>query len=456
MTLGSSAVGGFEAAGGLRRVLERHSERGGWHSLILPVPTWCDPLSLPSPSVLFDAGGRDSVVGVGLARSVAAGTHAMAAVIEAANRHYEQIRHLDSLVEAPGAHAPWIGGLAFADAPITDPVWSSFPTTGFMVPRWTFRRAAAGWQATLTLGPEAAAPAVLDRLVEEWAEVTRHRPSPPARAARGGPGVLPPLDRAWLARIGQALEAIETGRVQKVVLARHLDFACEHSVPTVDAMQRLAQRFPSCTRFLVTAGASAFFGASPEVLIRQQGLLIETEAVAGSCTPDAAMQLFESEKDRREHALVVEAIVSALQAPSASLTWPDAPRLRQLANVAHLVTPIQGTLARPGHILDLVTRLHPTPATAGTPTADALALLRAIEPVERGWYAGPIGWFDDRGDGHFVVGLRSAVRTPATIRIYAGSGIVRGSDPRGEMDEMAIKMRAMREVLGGDAQESVG
>ena len=456
MTTTAATISSVDAASHLAWALAQHAEVGGWHTIVLPVPISCEPLAFPAPSAVFDAPRGVTLVGVGVARTIAADRHALDTVQREATRHYGAIRVLPAAVEVLDhvGHAPWMGGVAFADAPITDQYWQGFPTTAFLIPRWTFQRAPMGWTATLTIGPETRSPAHIEGLQSEWWALTRKALAKPAGHGERLTTALASRDPAWLARIERALGAIADGRVEKVVLARHLDLPRELAPRLADILARLAERFPSCTRFMLTSGGSEFFGASPEMLVRQDGLAVETEALAGSSAPAGAPRLAGSDKDQREHALVADALVAALQPRCTSVIRTPVPKLRRLANVAHLVTAIQGTLARPGHVLDLLTRLHPTPATAGTPTGEALALLRAIEPVERGWYAGPVGWFDAYGNGHFVVGLRSAVRSPHGVRVYAGSGIVRGSNPQAELDEMALKMRAIREVLGSAAAES--
>jgi menaquinone-specific isochorismate synthase len=265
-----------------------------------------------------------------------------------------------------------------------------------------------------------------------------------------------PDDRpGWLAGTRAALDAIERGELRKVVLARHVDLALERAeaIDVAGVIEELARRFPTCTRFLLSYTGTDFFGATPETLVERRGSQVRAEAMAGSCRRGDEASLETSTKDAREHALVVEEIVARLRPLCDRLAPLPAPTIRRFANVAHLWTPLHGTLAGPAHVLELVAALHPTPAVAGTPTDAAVALLGLTEPVTRGWFAAPFGWFDATGDGHFVVALRSCIRHAGGLRLYAGAGIVRGSDPEREFDETVLKMRAVLDTLHGIPEE---
>jgi menaquinone-specific isochorismate synthase len=211
---------------------------------------------------------------------------------------------------------------------------------------------------------------------------------------------------------------------------------------------RLRALFPSCTTFLV----DGFVGASPEVLVRRTGSALFAHPLAGtrprSGDPDTdrrtAAEMLHSDKDRREHAVVVDALAAALGPWCTELRVPDAPAIVELRNVLHLGSPISGTLVDPSPtVLDLGRVLHPTPAVGGHPTDDALALIAELEPGSRGRYAGPVGWIDSRGDGELVVGIRSAQLDGATASMWAGVGVVDGSDPADELAETQFKLQTM-------------
>jgi len=189
--------------------------------------------------------------------------------------------------------------------------------------------------------------------------------------------------------------------------------------------------------------------------VRVAGDRMHTEALAGSAprgdsaSEDAALAraLLLSEKDRREHQLVLDAIAHQLADLGLKLEHAGQPRVLGLANVQHLHLPISATLPAGVHILDLVTRLHPTPAVGGSPRSAALAALARLETLARGLYAGPQGWVDHRGGGEFFVGIRSALVDGRTATVYAGAGIVAGSTPEKEFAETELKFKALIEAL---------
>ncbi|NNE07987.1 MAG: isochorismate synthase, partial [Gemmatimonadetes bacterium] len=162
-----------------------------------------------------------------------------------------------------------------------------------------------------------------------------------------------------------------------------------------------------------------------------------------------AAELLSSEKDRGEHAIVVEAMRRNLEPLCSALAIEDVPTVRSFKHVLHLQTPIQGTLSSPdSHVLDIVARLHPTPSVGGVPSREAVRWIGEHEPIARGWYAGPIGWFDQNGDGEFAVALRCGLLEGERLHLYAGAGIVRDSDPHKEYVETDIKQLALLRALG--------
>ena len=203
----------------------------------------------------------------------------------------------------------------------------------------------------------------------------------------------------------------------------------------------------------MTRGARSFIGATPERLVTSTDGRIETEAVAGSMARGLDVEkdhaaLLSSDKDRREHDWVVRAIVEALSKWASDVQASATPGVRSLRHLHHLVTPISAKLADRVHVLRIVRALHPTPAVSGWPIASASRAIRSLEGRDRGWYASPIGWFDARGRGSFVVGIRSALLSEQRATVFAGAGIVRGSDPRAEWDETCVKETSMLRALG--------
>lgn len=293
-----------------------------------------------------------------------------------------------------------------------------------------------------------------------WWEISIDGATPPPVS----PGPEPPTDRArfagssvpdvmWLEAVAEATHEIRRSELSKVVLARDYALWSRHPFHPPRLLRRLADRFPECHTFSV----AGLVGASPELLIGRRGRSIDSVVLAGSAPayddPEddrlAATALTTSAKDRWEHDLAVDSVRDALTEVASSLTFPTEPRLLRLANVQHLATHVSGTLATPVHVLDLVERLHPTAAVGGTPTDLAMDAIARLEGMDRGRYAGPVGWVDGTGDGEFAIALRCAELSGARARLFAGAGIVDGSLPEAELEETRIKLQAMTEALGG-------
>jgi menaquinone-specific isochorismate synthase len=259
---------------------------------------------------------------------------------------------------------------------------------------------------------------------------------------------------SWSTMIADALARIRAQELEKVVPMTLCKAETGASVDVAAALARLTELYPECVRFAFQRGEAVFLGASPERLVDKRGLEVASDALAGSAPRAngsdsfARAALLESDKDRREHRVVVDAVRAALAPLSARMGVPVAPQVRTLRNVHHLWTPITATLARPVHVLDLVRALHPTPAVCGTPRDAAIRWIAAHEPETRGWYAGAVGWFDASGDGVFSVAIRSGVLTRDQAWLYAGAGIVEGSDPALEYAETRVKQAPMLTALG--------
>ncbi len=260
-------------------------------------------------------------------------------------------------------------------------------------------------------------------------------------------------DDAWLAAVHAAVAAIDAGELEKVVLARDHLLWSEDPFDVPGLVRVLAARFIGCRTFLV----DGLVGASPEPMLHVAGERVRSRVLAGTAprgwTPeeDAALwaRLIASDKDRREHTLAVDSVTAALGAVGASVIAPDVPSRLALDNLQHLATDISARLPErmPGlAILDL---LHPTAAVAGTPRDVALARIRATEGMDRGRYAGPVGWTDAAGDGEWALALRCAEVDGTRARLLAGAGIVAGSLPELELRETQLKLRAMLRVLEG-------
>lgn len=253
--------------------------------------------------------------------------------------------------------------------------------------------------------------------------------------------------------VQSAVERIQHGDLSKVVLARDLTGHLPHESDLRRALVELALGYPECWTFAV----DGLVGSSPETLVRVDHGSVSARVLAGTISRgtdsvsdhDAAVTLASSTKDQDEHRYAVASVVDALREHSADLAASDLPFTLKLPNLWHLATDVQGTLSDGSSSLDLVDALHPTAAVAGTPTRDAMALIRELEPFDRGRYAGPVGWVGGDGDGEWAIALRCAqVAESGDITAYAGAGIVADSDPERELAETTMKFRPVVEAFG--------
>ncbi len=264
--------------------------------------------------------------------------------------------------------------------------------------------------------------------------------------------------RSYETAVSRALARIEAGEFQKIVLARAKDVVAGAPLNPLRLLNGLRERFPDCNAFSVANGAGqSFIGASPERLLCVRDGVMRTEALAGSAqrgttaSEDAALgaRLLQSDKDLREHRIVLDSILRRLAPLHLDLRHSARPTLKRLSNVQHLFTPVEAELPRGVRLLDMLGRLHPTPAVGGTPREVVVPLIAGLETFPRGLYCGAVGWIDAGGGGEFIVALRSALVDGARARMYAGAGIVQGSSPENELEETELKFRAMQDALRG-------
>jgi menaquinone-specific isochorismate synthase len=269
-------------------------------------------------------------------------------------------------------------------------------------------------------------------------------------------GALDPA--TWCAAVATAVDRIGAGELAKVVLARDLLVSADVPLDPRRLLRRLAARFPDCWTFAV----DGLLGATPELLLRRSGRRLSARVLAGTAPRGAGAEdqrladaLIGSAKDRAEHALAVDSLVRALDPFCTELRVPAEPDLLTLANVRHLASDIAGTQRTRGArgaagMLELIGAVHPTAAVCGTPTRDAAAVIAELEGMDRGRYAGPVGWLDARGDGEFGLALRCAELVgDDSARLFAGCGIVAGSDPAAELAETQSKFAAFQAALEG-------
>ncbi|PDV99628.1 isochorismate synthase [Candidatus Viridilinea mediisalina] len=270
---------------------------------------------------------------------------------------------------------------------------------------------------------------------------------------------LPP--GVWRAMVAAAVAELRAGSLEKVVLAREVRARSQSPFDPAATLEALRRDYPDTFVFALARGGRTFLGASPERLVSLQGRTVAASSLAGSAprgsrpAEDAALgqALLASPKDRVEHAVVTRMLLDALREVCADVVAAPEPTLMRLHNVQHLFTPLTATAASGTSILDLVARLHPTPALGGQPREAALAWIRQHERLDRGWYGAPVGWIDAQGQGEFAVAIRSALVGRYEASLFAGAGIVAASDPEREERETEIKLRAILGALGARGAE---
>ena len=361
----------------------------------------------------------------------------------------------------PGAGLVAVAGFAFADDGADSPAWQGFGAASLTVPAaWLARHGDVTWLTCnmLVHHDDHDLDALLERALAPVASL-RERPLPlfdPAPVGRFS--VHSPMPPAhYEEAVARAVERIRAGHLEKVVLAREVQVCAPRPHDPGAVFDVLRGGFPECFIYAVGRGDATFIGATPELLVRRDGNRASTVALAGSTrrSADPAVDdhlgesLLHSDKNRHENRLVAERIAKALAPHSVWVTVAPEPVLIKVANIQHLAAPIRAQLTEAVGALALAGVLHPTPAVGGEPDEVARRLIPALEGLDRGWYAGTLGWTDTSGDGEFCVTLRCALLRGELASCYAGCGVVADSDPASELAETEVKLQALLPVLSG-------
>jgi menaquinone-specific isochorismate synthase len=336
---------------------------------------------------------------------------------------------VDDRVRLPGSGCVVFGSFAFDDEPARSILVVPSVVVG--------RRAGRTWLTTIGGGQTGISP--------PEAQI----PPAPPRDVRYSEGALSAT--AWRDAVAEAVSRIRDGELGKVVLARDLLARAAHPVDVRHLLHGLACRYPACFTFSV----DGLVGATPELLVRRIGDCVTSKVLAGTTwrrtagddDDRLAAELLASAKDREEHAYASNSTADALAPYCRTLTVPDSPGVLRFANVLHLATEVTGRLRDGATALELAGALHPTAAVCGTPTEIARKVIRDLEGMDRGRYAGPVGWMDAAGDGEWGVALRCAEVAGTRLRLFAGCGIVAGSDPDTELAEAQAKFVPVRDAL---------
>jgi isochorismate synthase len=410
----------------------------------------------------FEQPDRDGFALAGLGQAAvleARGPHRFEEVAAAARELGRRAYADDSGGEGPAASGPvFVGGFAFADDGGAGPEWSSLAPASLVLPDVSLARHRGEARMTVSLvvdgdeAPEALVERVRQRLQElAPAAMPLIDPDPVERARVVS--AAPPSH--YVHAVERAVERIRAGALDKLVLAREVRVHATRDHDPGAVLGALREVFPGCFCWCVGTPEVAFVGASPELLVRRDGARAQTVALAGTTrrSADPAVddhlgeQLARSPKEREEQAIVARRIERTLEPVSVWVTVADEPVLVKVQNVQHLGTPIRAQLADPVPAIELAGLLMPTPAVGGEPRAAALPLIPALEGLDRGWYAGAVGWTDLAEDGEFCVALRCALLRGRVAHLYSGCGIVRDSVPADELAESEAKLEALLPLL---------
>ena len=363
----------------------------------------------------------------------------------------------------------FLGGFSFHDNPQLHH-WRSFGTASFVIPEWLVIRDGQLSLLTITtkVNPSDSADSllftirdILHDLVERIRNFTRdefksvenkHRTNTLETANFESENA----ESTWKSIIDIAKSRIKNGEFNKIVLARELGLKPPTDPAPTQMLNYLRNEYPTCYTFMVRMNKfSTFLGSTPEKLVALRSTFMLTDGLAGTisrgktATEDTILErkLLQSDKDLHEHGFVVEAIGSRLKDITHNIHFPNQPGIRKYPNVQHLYTPISASLNKDVSPLEIVEKLHPTPAVGGHPRELTIQHIQSLEQIDRGWYAGPVGWLNTHGRGEFCVAIRSGLIQENYARFYAGCGIVSDSDPQSEWNETNLKLIPMLSAL---------
>ena len=398
-------------------------------------------LRVDSPLLWWRRG--DGMVGIGEIETLSFSGKTRIAEAGAAWREISDTAQITDAVNIAGSGLIAFGTFAFRST-------SAVPSVLIIPQLVVGHRAGQSWLTRISFADEEVSPLTTQSASELLTELVNSN-------ASLGQAPLVPLSPASLSEEGfttavnKAIERIEGGEVEKVVLARELEGTLGTGADLRVAITRLAESYPDCWTFSV----DGLFGSSPETLITVHGKKVTARVLAGTAKRGndsatdlaSAAELASSHKDLDEHGFATRSVLNALAPYAQQLTVSESPFTLKLPNVWHLATDIAGTLASGSNSLDLVSALHPTAAVAGTPTAAAVEVIDDLEPFDRGRYAGPVGWIGAEGEGEWAIALRCAQLTDSTITAYAGCGIVSDSVAAQELVETEMKFRPIIDAL---------
>jgi isochorismate synthase len=414
---------------------------------------------------VFLFGSKDRVViGIGVAKVLEPG-YSMAMDSLTMRGLLEQEGTLSTL---DASRIMIMGGWGFPSAPGSRPAgaWRDFPPSRWVVPALALTYEGRDAHLVLTVHVRPSSNAIALRAHYRRLAGAMEATAPRGAGAKDTP--LPalkstraiPSKRTWVSRAQDAIDSISRDELKKVVLSRAVSLTFQGKVPASTVLKRLIAFNPDSTVFAVKRNGSVFLGATPESLMSAKKGDIEVDCLASSSPRNEdtmkderlGTHLLEDSKSRREHQLVVQAAVGALSPISSSIEVPDGPILKRLTTIHHLYTPLRAKLLDGEDVWAAALALWPNPAIGGEPREKAVNWLRRFEKLERGWFSGVVGLMNGRLDqANLAVGIRSGVINGGRAVIYAGAGLVAGSEPQSEFEETGWKLRTMERALGIDS-----
>ncbi len=394
--------------------------------------------ALVDRAVAYSTPSGERIAGLGTAwRATASGPDRFAALRDERDRagHHDLVSFV---------------GFAFSPQGPTTSTWEGYEAAEVFIPRITLESIEGGTRLTVAVPDGERADETLDLLASM---------QPPKWIALDDTGdhsiESHPHVTEWASSVAKAVDAIRSGDLDKVVLARSVIVNSTEPVAILRVFRALVERYPQCYNFAWKSGDSVFIGASPELLADVRGSNLISNPLAGSARrgegefddESIGYALLSSDKDREEHRLVVDDLARRLGSLTTEMTVPSTPSLKRMATVQHLSSEIHGTLRDDVGILDVIAMVHPTPAVGGVERDAALRFIDEVEQIDRGWYSGGVGWINGRGEGAICIALRCGLIHDGRTHLFAGAGIVADSQPEAELAETRLKLRPLFDLL---------
>ncbi|MCF6408901.1 isochorismate synthase [Pseudalkalibacillus salsuginis] len=350
-----------------------------------------------------------------------------------------------------------LGGFSFDTKKDKTPLWTNYSDASFVLPVHLYSkiRDKAYLTTNLFVRPDSDIHLLFEKGIRESAGLLKKAPLNTAEKRSFSLTEIDPDQ--WKDIVVKTTSMINKGLLDKVVLAREVIAQADSKISAFETLVNLRNQQPNSFIFAFERGHKCFVGASPERLVRKQNDRLLSTCLAGSIKRGVYYEederlgrlLLADEKNREEHDYVVQMIRGALEEVAGSVDVPDQPSLYKGRDIQHLYTPVEVKEATEVPLLDVVERLHPTPALGGLPQLRSVEIIREYEKIDRGWYSAPIGWIDHFDQGEFAVAIRSGLISDNYASLFAGCGIVGDSDPESEYEETLIKLKPMLSALGG-------